>query len=936
MRLMNFMSKKVSIKILTVIFLLFVFFLSNQVVNKTYAASDSSTTNKVTIIDEQMKLAILGTEYNSGVKKDSTGKITEVIKGINQFSDAYYSMLEKRDNVSAEQLSRGMSALYDKVLPIQTKIQILKSQPETGETGVMIKKLVLEITNAQLELRKEQDRLKLGGYFNTNTATLEASAEVSKKELGDSILKNQQDKEKLAAERIYCWSGLSVNFGGCIAIGSYFLLYISSWVLWVAALLFDFTISFSLSMHDLIIRFPSIQYSWEVFRNFVNLFFILIVVYIGIATILRLENYGYKKLLGKLIMAAFLINFSMFFTKIIIDFSNMAAIIFYKQILVDAKESSNTKGIKNGDVAGSTLLKSAGDGEQQYISFAIMNSLGLQSVWGVASANMGGDGGLGTGNEKDGNNPAIQSANKIAQQAGATTAVLNPWTMILVGLGGSVFVLFLSFIFIAAAGMFILRTVTLIALMILSPLAFAARILPNTKEHSSKWWKKLNSNAIFAPVYMMMMYVTLKMVWSGGIESKSGLLSLFSNSEGESAINTVIFFVMICFMLIACLTVASSFGVSGAKSFESWGKQGRDWGKKKLKGVGGAAVGAATVIPAKIKGVAFDKLSRSQTLTNLATGDRAIGRFIGSRALQSADNAAKSYRESTEKKKKEIEVRAGLVERNYKQLGGETDMAYYNRTGLRVGTLLEKKGETPTEYEKRTKLSHEGYSNEVGKNFTDRAMAAAYGVELDSSGKPKLKDSGYITKAAELAARGYIDKLKGKEKENTAADQIKKNRERLFKEAETKTRPDGTTKIRPAEGLLFTAANSLKHSFLKNTVSRIVASTNSDNVDENAEKMKRAFEIQHDKLISAREKLRKEVSELDTKASDASLTKDERDLHHAEYTRKSGKLTIMQTDIDEINRIKSEITSILTKNQDLKVAQEQQNTMSGIKANSNK
>ena len=50
---------------------------------------------------------------------------------------------------------------------------------------------------------------------------------------------------------------------------------------------------------------------WEVVRNLCNIFFIVALIAIAMATLLRVESYKYKDLLVKLILAALLVNFSL-------------------------------------------------------------------------------------------------------------------------------------------------------------------------------------------------------------------------------------------------------------------------------------------------------------------------------------------------------------------------------------------------------------------------------------------------------------------------------------------------------------------------------------------------------------------------------------------------------------------------------------------------
>ena len=68
--------------------------------------------------------------------------------------------------------------------------------------------------------------------------------------------------------------------------------------------------------------------AWNIVRNFVNMFFILILAFIGLATILRLETYELKKTLPWLIIMALLINFSGVFVGFIVDMSNLTTNVF--------------------------------------------------------------------------------------------------------------------------------------------------------------------------------------------------------------------------------------------------------------------------------------------------------------------------------------------------------------------------------------------------------------------------------------------------------------------------------------------------------------------------------------------------------------------------------------------------------------------------------
>ncbi len=76
------------------------------------------------------------------------------------------------------------------------------------------------------------------------------------------------------------------------------------------------------------IHAPAISNGWSVVRDVCNMFFVLILLIIAFATILRVENYSYKKWLPKLILMAILINFSKTICGLLIDFAQIVMLTF--------------------------------------------------------------------------------------------------------------------------------------------------------------------------------------------------------------------------------------------------------------------------------------------------------------------------------------------------------------------------------------------------------------------------------------------------------------------------------------------------------------------------------------------------------------------------------------------------------------------------------
>jgi len=77
-----------------------------------------------------------------------------------------------------------------------------------------------------------------------------------------------------------------------------------------------------------IINVPTVIEGWVIVRDLCNMLFILILLVIAFATILRIESYNYKKILPKLLIMAVLINFSRTIFGLFIDFSQVIMLTF--------------------------------------------------------------------------------------------------------------------------------------------------------------------------------------------------------------------------------------------------------------------------------------------------------------------------------------------------------------------------------------------------------------------------------------------------------------------------------------------------------------------------------------------------------------------------------------------------------------------------------
>lgn len=190
-----------------------------------------------------------------------------------------------------------------------------------------------------------------------------------------------------------------------------------------------------------------IQTIWELLRDFVNIFFILILLIIAFATIFNIKNYKASDLLPKLIIAALLINFSLVIAVWVIDLLWIPATVFLRPM--------------GPDIGGQ-----------------IANVLNIQKFF----------------------DPGF-----IASTFSLGVSEIVEWIF-----RGVLFVVE-AFIFSWIALIIWARIPILIGLMIISPIAWLGLTLPAIRKQSwDAWWSKLFCwGAIPIPLFGLIYFVTL-------------------------------------------------------------------------------------------------------------------------------------------------------------------------------------------------------------------------------------------------------------------------------------------------------------------------------------------------------------------------------------------------------------------------------------------
>jgi hypothetical protein len=419
------------------------------------------------------------------------------------------------------------------------------------------------------------------------------------------------------------WAPWELIWSPGVELGKGLLTLVSDVILWAAGLflmmtgfLMNLTIKITIEQMSDFVKNEGVRAAWTVIRDVANIGFIFGIVYIAISTILRVGGQTAKELLGKLIMMAILINFSFFFTGVIIDTSNILTLTLYEEIkkinndysvtLEDEEEDSRNLGEIIEGEGGMDFLTVG-------ISGAFMQELRLTSFFKGVSEDIG-------GTEGETETPDYKSI-----------VILSIFAVIMIGI--------LGFIFLVVSLLLLIRLIALVILMVLSPIAYLGWALPATKGYSDKWWTALWNQVLFAPAYMLMTLVVLVIIsnekWKeamakgnasgGGFES---LLTDFADIAYLVVNYIVIVGLVIASVVIAVQTSEKSGGViaAAAKKTKGWvagglsrtGRQtlgragsfvaGNKWLKKKQRSGGkwGRAAGLALRAGEKTEGGSFD------------------------------------------------------------------------------------------------------------------------------------------------------------------------------------------------------------------------------------------------------------------------------------------------------------------------------------------
>lgn len=391
----------------------------------------------------------------------------------------------------------------------------------------------------------------------------------------------------------------------------------ASWILGAAGFVLEAIIKLSiLEINTYLAPGGAISTTWGAFRDLANMAFIFVILYIAIGTMLG-TGVDMKKMLARVIIVALLLNFSMFFTRLAIDASNILTVAFYNEI------------VKSSPCVTGTVAQNGG------IGAAFVCKLGVADVFSTETSNA-----------------------LLAYGGGWKGAMKNFMLTIL----GSVFMVITAFVLLATAVFLIARLVAFIFLVLLSPIAFISTAIPNQDDLFDKWKGHLISNCLFAPVLMAFLWAVLQVATALPEVSDLGKV-IIGTTEGQALPEmgqVLLSYAILITLMIYSLTLAKDFGGAGVKIANKYVEKAR----KNVQGF----VGRNTLgwVGNKIDKSLDGREGRVGRLMNTRTGNIVRGATVGALA-KSGFGSKLSYKTLQDERKSANETYATKITKSQRE-----------------------------------------------------------------------------------------------------------------------------------------------------------------------------------------------------------------------------------------------------------------------------
>lgn len=435
--------------------------------------------------------------------------------------------------------------------------------------------------------------------------------------------------------------------GAILSIISYLVVTVLSWLLAASGTLLNMGMYLTTHMQLFTDKAPVIYTVWAIIRDLCSTLLIFFILYAAVQMILGLKNASYGTLIKNIIIIGILINFSFFFTRVLIDLSNIVSLEFYNAIAPtnSVQQSINTNGgLSNLSSMDLKLFRTGG------ISNIMMSSLQVTSFW-------------------------TQNGKNVSDIIVAASDIEGNIKIIITEIvaAGIIVITTINFLVIALAA--VSRLTILIFLLCFSPLWIAAFAIPQLKAFSDKWFSLFKSQLLFLPIYLAFLYVALRIIVASNLGNQ-----LNTTSTGDPLgviLNYILSYTIIFFLLnIPFIAAVQGSGLSSGLIQKAYGgmmNKVKGWTKSGLRA---GASGTWNNTGGRIA----SRIAQNDSFQTWAGKYR-----VGQLALQSTRGVATNFNKNLDAKVKSREDFAKTLNRD-----GAT--AYANRlsgsVSARVGTSI--------------------------------------------------------------------------------------------------------------------------------------------------------------------------------------------------------------------------------------------------------
>ncbi|MFA5420464.1 MAG: hypothetical protein WC280_00345 [Patescibacteria group bacterium] len=236
---------------------------------------------------------------------------------------------------------------------------------------------------------------------------------------------------------------VSASVGTVVATVLGWILYPIIWLMGKLVILL-IGILIGVAQYNEFINSNAVSFGWALVRDLCNMFFILILLVIAFATILRIESYNLKTWLPKLLIMAVLINFSKLICGVFIDFTQVIMLTFVNAF-------KDLAGANLTEMLGiSKILSFESSGTDDVTGWSILGSVILALIFSVISV-----------------------------------------------------IVILSMLVMLA-----MRIIMIWIYVVLSPLAYLLASFPQGQSYSQRWWSEFSKNLIIGPVLAFFIWLS--------------------------------------------------------------------------------------------------------------------------------------------------------------------------------------------------------------------------------------------------------------------------------------------------------------------------------------------------------------------------------------------------------------------------------------------